>query len=41
MNVRSAYIHMMGDAISAFGVVVAGAIVAMTHNTLADPVVSG
>ena len=41
MNVRSAYIHMVGDAVSAFGVVVAGVIVAVTHNAVADPVVSG
>jgi cobalt-zinc-cadmium efflux system protein len=40
LNVRSAYIHMMGDAVSAFGVVVAGAIVMGTHTPLADPVVS-
>jgi cobalt-zinc-cadmium efflux system protein len=40
MNVRSAYIHMVGDAVSAFGVVVAGIIVAATHTVTADPVVS-
>jgi cobalt-zinc-cadmium efflux system protein len=31
---------MIGDAVSAFGVVAAGVIVATTHATLADPVVS-
>ncbi len=40
LNVRSAYIHMLGDAISAFGVVVAGVIVAWTGASIADPVVS-
>jgi cobalt-zinc-cadmium efflux system protein len=40
LNVRSAYMHMLGDAISAVGVVVAGVIVASTRTTIADPAVS-
>jgi cobalt-zinc-cadmium efflux system protein len=40
MNIRSAYLHMLGDAVSAFGVVIAGVLVATTHTQLADPVVS-
>ncbi|HWE01534.1 MAG TPA: cation diffusion facilitator family transporter [Tepidisphaeraceae bacterium] len=40
LNVRSAYLHMLGDALSAVGVVVAGAIVAVSRNPLADPIVS-
>ena len=40
MNIRSAYLHMVGDAVSALGVVIAGAIVALTGMMLADPVVS-
>lgn len=40
LNVRSAYMHMLGDAISAAGVVVAGFIVAFTHTSIADPIVS-
>src|SRR5882672_4024430 len=40
MNVRSAYLHMMGDAVSAFGVVIAGVIVAATNTPRADPIVS-
>jgi cobalt-zinc-cadmium efflux system protein len=40
VNIRSAYLHMMGDAASACGVVVAGAIVAFTGNVVADPIVS-
>ena len=40
LNVRSAYTHMIGDAVSAAGVVIAGVIVATTGTYLADPVVS-
>ena len=40
LNVRSAYMHMLGDAISAAGVVVAGVIVAFTGASIADPIVS-
>jgi len=40
LSVRSAYVHMLGDAVSAFGVVVAGVIVALTGASIADPIVS-
>jgi cobalt-zinc-cadmium efflux system protein len=40
LNVRSAYVHMLGDAISAFGVVLAGIIVLAAGWQLADPIVS-
>ena len=40
LNIRSAYMHMLGDAISAAGVVVAGVVVAFTGASIADPVVS-
>jgi len=40
LNVRSAYMHMLGDAVSAAGVVIAGLIVAFTGASLADPIVS-
>jgi cobalt-zinc-cadmium efflux system protein len=40
INVRSAYLHMVGDAVSALGVMIAGLLVATTHSPLADPVVS-
>jgi cobalt-zinc-cadmium efflux system protein len=40
INVRSAYIHQIGDAVSAFGVVIAGVIIATTQWLLADPIVS-
>jgi cobalt-zinc-cadmium efflux system protein len=40
LNVRSARLHMLGDAISAIGVVVAGLVVATTGATIADPIIS-
>lgn len=40
LNIRSAYLHMMGDALSALGVVVAGAVVFVSGRSIADPVVS-
>lgn len=40
LNVRSARIHMLGDAISAIGVVIAGLIVAVGGSKIADPLVS-
>jgi cobalt-zinc-cadmium efflux system protein len=40
LNVRSARLHMLGDAVSAIGVVVAGLVVALTHWSVADPIVS-
>jgi cobalt-zinc-cadmium efflux system protein len=40
VNMRSAYLHMAGDALSGFGVVAAGAIVVATHAWVADPIVS-
>jgi cobalt-zinc-cadmium efflux system protein len=40
LNIRSAYLHMIGDALSALGVVAAGGVVALTGNPLADPIVS-
>jgi len=40
INVRSAYLHMLGDAVAALGVVIAGVIVLTTNLLWADPVVS-
>jgi cobalt-zinc-cadmium efflux system protein len=40
INIRGAYAHMIGDAVSALGVVVAGIIVAFTKASVADPIVS-
>ena len=40
LNIRSAYLHMLGDAFAALGVVAAGIFVAITGNPIADPVIS-
>ncbi len=40
LNVRSAFIHFVADALVSFGVVVAGIIMALTGSTWIDPVVS-
>ncbi|HBI44108.1 MAG TPA: cation transporter [Planctomycetales bacterium] len=40
LNLRSAYVHMLGDAVAALGVVAAGVVVLLTGWTAADPVVS-
>ena len=40
LNVRSARLHMLGDAISAIGVVIAGLVVATTGASIADPIIS-
>ena len=40
INIRSAYLHMLGDAVAALGVVIAGIIVLTTNVLWADPVVS-
>jgi cobalt-zinc-cadmium efflux system protein len=40
LNVRGAYLHMLGDAIAAAGVVVAGVVVMFAHLSIADPIIS-
>jgi len=40
LNIRGAYLHMLGDAIAAAGVVAAGVVVSVFHLPLADPAVS-
>jgi len=40
INVRSAYVHQIGDAVAALGVVIAGAIISYTGWLAADPIVS-
>jgi cobalt-zinc-cadmium efflux system protein len=40
INVRGAFTHMLGDAVVAFGVVVAGFAIRLTHLPIIDPVVS-
>lgn len=40
VNIRGAYIHMAGDAVSSLGVVIAGVLVTMLHWAAADPLIS-
>ena len=40
VNIRSAYLHMVGDAAAAFGVVIAGVIIATSKKSIADPIAS-
>lgn len=40
LNVRSAFLHVMGDTLSSVGVIVAGVIMLLTGWTLADPLAS-
>jgi cobalt-zinc-cadmium efflux system protein len=40
LNIRTAYLHMRGDALAALGVVAAGVVVAVTGLVIADPLVS-
>jgi cobalt-zinc-cadmium efflux system protein len=40
LNVRSAFLHVLGDALSSVGVIVAGVVILATGWTLVDPLVS-
>lgn len=40
LNVRSAFLHVVGDALASVGVIAAGIIILLTGWTLADPLVS-
>jgi cobalt-zinc-cadmium efflux system protein len=40
LNVRSAYLHMLGDAVSALGVIFAGVVIVVTGSYAADAVIS-
>jgi cobalt-zinc-cadmium efflux system protein len=40
LNMRGAYLHMVGDAAASFGVVIAGLIILFTGASIADPIVS-
>lgn len=40
LNIRSAYLHMLGDAAASLGVVIAGIVIAITSWYVADPIVS-
>lgn len=40
LNIKSAYMHMVGDAAASLGVVIAGLIIMLTGAYIADPIVS-
>ena len=40
LNIRSAVVHMIGDAVSSAGIIVAALLIRSTHSTLWDPAVS-
>lgn len=40
INIKSAYLHLLGDALISFGVVIAGALIYFTGYTLIDPIIS-
>jgi cobalt-zinc-cadmium efflux system protein len=40
LNIRSAYLHMLGDAAASLGVVIAGIVIMFTSWFIADPIVS-
>ncbi len=40
INIRSAYLHLLGDALVSFGVVMGGAIIYFTGYTTIDPIIS-
>jgi cobalt-zinc-cadmium efflux system protein len=40
LNIRSAYLHMLGDAAASLCVVIAGIVIALTSLFIADPIVS-
>ena len=40
LNIRSAYLHMLGDAAASLGVVIAGIVITLTSWFIADPIVS-
>jgi cobalt-zinc-cadmium efflux system protein len=40
LNIKGAYMHMVGDAAASFGVVIAGIVIALTGAFIADPIVS-
>jgi cobalt-zinc-cadmium efflux system protein len=40
LNVRSAFLHVVGDALSSVGVIIAGVVILLTGWTIVDPLVS-
>ncbi len=40
LNVRSAFLHVLGDMLASIGVIVGGVVIALTGNRLVDPIIS-
>ncbi len=40
LNIRSAYLHVLGDTLSSFGVIIGGAVIILTGNYIVDPLIS-
>jgi cobalt-zinc-cadmium efflux system protein len=40
LNMRGAYLHVMGDTLSSFGVIIGGILIILTGNYLVDPILS-
>lgn len=40
LNIRSAYLHVIGDTLSSFGVIIGGAVIILTGNYIVDPLIS-
>ncbi|MBU2559324.1 cation diffusion facilitator family transporter [archaeon] len=40
LNIKSAFLHVVGDALASLGVIVGAIVIIFTGNTLADPIVS-
>lgn len=40
LNIRGAYLHVLGDTLSSFGVIVGGIIIILTGNYIVDPILS-
>lgn len=40
LNIRAAYLHVIGDLLGSFGVILSGALIWITHWNLIDPIIS-
>jgi cobalt-zinc-cadmium efflux system protein len=40
LNIRSAFLHVVGDALASLGVIVGAVVIIFTGNTVADPIIS-
>ncbi|MEE8402074.1 MAG: cation diffusion facilitator family transporter [Candidatus Hydrothermarchaeaceae archaeon] len=40
LNIRSAFLHVLGDALASLGVIIGAVIIILTGNTIVDPIIS-